>query len=264
VTCPTPALGAGDRTFNVQVGGTSRSYVLHVPAAYTGASPVPLVLDFHALMGSGKGERMSSVYLATTDPEGVVTAFPNGVGGPAGTGWNIGPCCVDADDVGFAVALVAQVATTACIDLDRVYAVGVSMGGGMAHYLACRAADVFAAVAPSAFDLVEENLDECHPARPITVISFRGTADPLVPYAGGPSSVVPGMPVTFLGARGTFQKWAELDVCPGAPSAEDANGCSTYANCAGGAEVILCTKMGGGIEQGNPAVSWPVLTRHHR
>jgi hypothetical protein len=38
----------------------------------------------------------------------------------------------------------------------------------------------------------------------------------------------------------------------------------TYANCDGGAEVILCTKMGGGIEQGDPAVSWPVLTRHHR
>ena len=264
VTCPTPALAAGDRTVTVQVGTTTRSYVLHVPTAYTGTSPVPLVLDFHALMSSGMRERSSSVYLPVTDPEGVITAFPNGVAGPAGTAWNIGPCCADADDVAFAVALVSQVATTACIDLDRVYAVGVSMGGGMAYALACAAADVFAAIAPSAFDLVEESLPGCKPARPITVISFRGTADPLVPYAGGPSSVVPGMAVTFLGARATFQKWAELDNCQGSPSAEDANGCSTYGTCASGVEVVLCTKAGGGIEQGNPAVAWPVLSRHPR
>ena len=103
----------------------------------------------------------------------------------------------------------AQVSTMACIDPKRVYAVGFSMGGGMAHYLACHAADVFAAVAPSAFDLLQENVGDCRPARPITVISFRGSADNLVPYDGGPSAVVPGMPVTFLGAQATFQKWAE-------------------------------------------------------
>jgi len=264
-TCPSSALAAGDRTVTVQVGATSRSYVLHVPAAYTGSSPVPLILDFHALMGTGARERTSSVYLAVTDPEGVITAFPNGLAGPAGTAWNIGHCCVaNVDDVGFAVALVSQVATMACIDLDRVYAIGVSMGGGMAYALACRAADVFAAVAPSAFDLDEEDLPDCRLARPITVISFRGTADPLVPYnAAGTSTVVTGMPLTFLGARGTFQKWADLDVCQGSPSAEDANGCSTYATCSGGVEVVLCTKQGGGIEQGNPAVAWPVLSRHH-
>jgi len=266
VTCPTPALAAGDRTVSVQVGTTTRSYVLHVPTAYAGTSPVPLVLDFHAVMGSGTRERSSSVYLPVTDPEGIITAFPNGLSGPAGTAWNIGPCCVEnADDVGFAVALVAQVATTACIDLDRVYAVGVSMGGGMAYSLACDAADVFAAVAPSAFDLIQETVGQCRPARPITVIAFRGTADPLVPYAGGASSVIPGMPVTFLGARATFQKWADLDGCQGAPSAEDANGCSTYGTtCTGGVEVVLCTKAGGGIEQGNPAVAWPALSRHRR
>ena len=249
----------------VQVGTATRSYVLHVPTAYTGTSPVPLVLDFHALMGTGARERSSSVYLPVTDPEGVVTAFPNGLAGPAGTAWNMGHCCVaDADDVGFAVALVSQVATMACIDLDRVYAIGISMGGGMAYTLACRAADVFAAVAPSAFDLEQEDLPDCKPARPITVISFRGTNDPLVPYNGGASSVVPMMPLTFLGARATFLKWAQLDSCQGAPSAEDANGCSTYSSCADGVEVVLCTKTGGGIEQGDPGVAWPALSRYRR
>jgi polyhydroxybutyrate depolymerase len=136
------------------------------------------------------------------------------------------------------------------------------MGGGMAYYVACHAADVFAAVAPAAFDLMEENVDGCQPPRPITVISFRGTADTIVPYPGGPSAVVAGMPVTFLGAQGTFAAWAAIDHCTGAPSAPDGNGCSTYGACQGGVEVVLCTKQGGGPDFGNAGIAWPLLKRH--
>ncbi|XXY50210.1 PHB depolymerase family esterase [Sorangium sp. So ce269] len=263
VTCPSPALRAGDTNQTVTVGSGSRSYVLHVPAAYDGSKPVPLVVDFHPLGGSGPSERTGSPYPAQTDPEGVIMAFPSGQSGPSGGAWNVGPCCVaGTDDVAFAKALVAQVQETACIDPKRIYAVGFSMGGGMSHYLACHAADVFAAVAPAAFDLLEENVGDCEPSRPITVISFRGTSDPIVPYAGGGSSVVRGMPVTFLGAKATFEKWADINGCTGSPSAEDGRGCSTYSTCQDGVEVALCTKQGGGHEAGNASVGWPVLKRH--
>ncbi len=263
VTCPSPALKAGDTDQTVQVGSTTRSYVLHIPSAYDGAAPVPLILDFHAQGGSGTGERTNSPYPAQTDAEGVVMAFPNGLKGPSGTAWNVGPCCVaNVDDVAFARALVEQVRSIACVDPKRVYAVGVATGGGMAYYLACHAADAFAAVAPAAFDLLAENVGDCLPSRPVTVISFRGTADPLVPYAGGLSSVVDGMPVTFLGAQATFRKWGELDQCTGTPSAGDSNGCSAYPSCQDDAEVILCSKQGGGLEAGNAGIAWPVLKRH--
>jgi polyhydroxybutyrate depolymerase len=263
VVCPSAAVSPGDTMQTVQVGTANRSYVLHVPAAYGGDKPVPLILDFHPLNGSGGQERAISPYPDQTDPEGAVMAFPTGLAGPSGAGWNVGPCCVaNVDDVAFARALVAQASTTVCIDPKRVYAVGFSMGGGMAHYLACHAADVFAAVAPSAFDLLQETVGDCQPPRPITVISFRGSADTLVPYDGGASSVVPGMSVTFLGAQGTFEAWAAIDHCSGSPSAPDGNGCSTYADCQNGVEVILCTKQGGGQAQGNASVAWPVLKRH--
>jgi polyhydroxybutyrate depolymerase len=121
---------------------------------------------------------------------------------------------------------------------------------------------VFAAVAPAAFDLLEENVPDCQPARPITVVSFRGTSDPIVTYEGGYSAVVSGMPITFLGAQATFEKWAEFNACSGSPSAEDSNGCSTYSECQDGTEVVLCTKQGGGHEAGNASVAWPILKRH--
>jgi polyhydroxybutyrate depolymerase len=263
LACPSPLLPPGDSSHTVQVGSVSRTYVLHVPAAYDGKNAVPLVVDFHGIGGSGASELTSSPYPARLDPEGVIMAFPDGLKGPAGTGWNVGPCCVgDVDDVAFARALVAQVETIACVALDRIYAVGVLTGGGMAHVVACRAADVFAAAAPAAFDLLAENVNDCVPQRPITVISFRGTADSRVPYEGGPSSLVAGMPITFLGAQGTFEAWAKIDGCGSAPSAADANGCATYPGCQGGVEVTLCTKQGGHEDPGDPNIAWPVLKRH--
>lgn len=261
-TCPSPALSPGDSNQTVSVDGSSRSYVLHVPASYSGSIAAPLIVDFHGLGGSGTQERSSSPYPGVVDGEGVVMAFPSGESGPSGPAWNVGPCCVDSDDLAFARALVQQVESLACIDPKRVYAVGFSMGGGMSHYLACHAADIFAAVAPAAFDLLEENVGDCTPSRAITEISFRGTSDPIVPYDGGYSSVVPGMPITFLGAAGTFSKWAELNGCTGSPSGPDANNCQTYSQCDEGVEVTLCTKQGGSHEAGNAAVAWPVLKRH--
>lgn len=263
VTCPSPALRPGDAVQTLTVQGVSRSYVLHVPAAYDGSKPVPLVVDFHPMPGSGMQERTSSPYPSQVDPEGALMAFPTGLAGPSGNSWNVGPCCVPAaDDLAFARALVAHAATVACVDGRRIYATGFSMGGGMAHHVACHAADLFAAVAPASFDLLQENAGDCHPARPITVIAFRGSADTLVPYDGGYSAYVPGMPVTFLGAQATFAKWAGLDGCSGAPSAPDGAGCASYSSCAGGVEVVLCTKAGSGQVWGDPAIAWPVLKRH--
>jgi polyhydroxybutyrate depolymerase len=233
--------------------------------------PVPFIIDFHGIGGNGPDERNSSPYPAVVDSEGVIMAFPTGLPSPPGgmmgnaNAWNVGPCCAAGfpDDIAFAKAMVEDVKSTACIDSSRVYAVGFSMGGGMSHYIACHAADVFAAVAPAAFDLLEENVDDCTPARPITVVSFRGTSDPIVNYNGGFSDVVTGMAINFLGAANTFAKWAELNGCTG--SASDAgNGCQKYATsqCQDGVEVMLCTKQGGQHEAGNASIAWPILKNH--
>jgi polyhydroxybutyrate depolymerase len=247
--------GDGKRT--VTVGTTSRSYYLHVPTKYDGSKPVPLVVDYHGLGGSGSNEAGSNPYKSVIDAEGVISAYPDGMNGTNGTGWNIGPCCNNYDDVAFAKSLVQDVAKLACIDVKRVYAVGFSLGGGMVHRLGCEAADTFAAIAPAAADLVKETVDKCKPARPLTVISFRGTSDTSVPYAGG--TIVS---FTGLGAQATFKKWAELDQCTGTPSAEDSNGCSTYATCADGVQVTLCSKKNGGHEAGNASISWPILKKY--
>lgn len=268
-TCPTTVLAAGDTMQSVQVGSLTRQYILHVPSAYKGTSAVPLVVDFHPIGGSDTAEESGTPFKAVTDPEGVITAYPQGEPSPnVGAAWDVGPCCTSpisgtaVDDVGFAKALVAQVETKACIDTKRVYAVGFSMGGGMSHYLACHAADVFAAVAPQSFDLLKENEDGCTPTRPIPVLSFRGTADNVAIYAGGYSSVVTGMPITFLGAQACWQKWASIDGCTDTPTYPQVNGstweCSYYKQCQGGVQVGVCINNGG-HEYGDGTIGWTFL-----
>ncbi|HVU01408.1 MAG TPA: PHB depolymerase family esterase [Polyangiaceae bacterium] len=262
VACPSTALAPGDTNASIDVGGTTRTYIRHVPTSYTGETPVPLVVDLHPLFGNGAAERLNSGYGPLSDQEGFVVVWPDGID----AAWNIGPCCTTSrtvDDEGFIRALVKKISEEACIDPKRVYATGYSMGGGLSHYLACNAADVFAAVAPSAFDLLSASEEPCAPSRPITVISFRGTADLIVPYAGGASNPPNGLPVTihFQGAQNTFATWANLDGCTGSPT-DAGNGCSTYSQCDAGVEVTLCTAVGGGHVTGDAHVGWEMLKRH--
>jgi polyhydroxybutyrate depolymerase len=161
------------------------------------------------------------------------------------------------DDVAFAKAIVADVEKVACIDTKRVYAVGFSMGGGMTHYIGCHAADIFAAVAPTAFDLLgtstaapKGNVADCKPTRPISVLSFRGTGDTLVHYAGGDSAVVSGMPIYFLGAQACWKQWAQINGCtdsptyPATPNSATYN-CAYYKQCQDNVQVGVCINNSG-------------------
>jgi len=71
----------------------------------------------------------------------------------------------------------------ACVDGAHAYATGISSGGAMTTSLACRASDVFAGFAPVAAEFYYEGY--CGAAKPRPMIIFHGTADPVVPYAGG-------------------------------------------------------------------------------
>ncbi len=263
--CAATPVAAGDTTVNLRVGSTDRSYLLHVPAAYQPTRPVPLVIDFHGAGSSAQEELQTSTYPPVTDPEGVILVFPNGESGPIGNAWNFGPCCVPGvDDFAFVDALLADVAERVCIDSKHIYAVGLLTGGGLVHHLACERANVFAAVSPSAFDLIEETVDDCAPAQPIGVVAFRGTDDNRVPYGGGSASLVPNMAVTFLGAEASFERWAQLNGCVGDPSPLDTRGCKSYSQCSNGTEVVLCTEEDGMAKPGDATIAWPILARHSR
>ncbi len=247
-----------DETVTLTVKGSSgpRKFIMHVPSAYKGDKPVPLVIDYHPIGGSGSGQFQSTTYKKLTDPEGVISLYPDGTTKTMGPGWNVGPCCSNDDDLEFTREMIKYVKEKACIDPQRIYATGFSMGGGMSNHVACMLPDIFAAVAPAAMDLNKTNSAKCTKARPISVINFRGTADNVCRYQGGDSGFNDGL--NFLGAEGTFRFWAEANGCTGSPTKNKDN-CDEYSNCKDGVKVVLCTKQGGGHEQGNGSIGWPFL-----
>jgi len=171
--------------------------------------------------------------------------YPEGLGELA-QGWQVRP---SSEDVAFIRALVANLQTRFNIDPARIYATGLSNGGGMVGRLACDAADVFAAVAPvsGAYAFFRE----CEPSRAIPIAIFHGLDDQVVPYTGSFST-----PDLLAYA----ENWAERNGCKVTPQLElpsENVTLRTWIDCVDDATVELYTLEGTGH-------AWPgSLPRHN-
>ena len=88
------------------------------------------------------------------------------------------------DDVAFTLATLADAATRADLDLERVYASGFSAGGSMAWLLACEAGDRLAGLVSVAGALRRPNDTTCAGLAGLPVMQVHGFADAQVPYEG--------------------------------------------------------------------------------
>lgn len=175
-------------------GGVARSYDLHVPAGvHKIGREVALVIALHGGSGTGAQVRQQLQLDRVADREGFVVVYPDGLGQGWARRWNDGRVFSDRrhagpepDDVGFMRALVKEISATVAVDPGRVFVTGVSNGGMMSFRLACEASVVFAAVATVVAQFPTELAATCKPLRPFGVLMMTGTADPLVPFAGGP------------------------------------------------------------------------------
>ncbi len=91
------------------------------------------------------------------------------------------------DDVAFLSALVERLTADGVADPAAVHLVGISNGALLAEHIARHARMPVAGIALVAgAATVSSRQAAPRPARPTSVLMFEGTADPLVPYAGGP------------------------------------------------------------------------------
>lgn len=245
--------------------GRTRTYYLHIPRLVDRTKPAPLVMVFHGGGGKAQNAIHTTKFNDLADEEGFIVVYPNGTG-PRDLNvevftWNGGTCCgnamlENADDVGFARAVLADVQSLAAVDGKRVYAAGLSNGGIMAYRLACEAADVFAAIGSVAGTL---NYAPCEPSRPVSVIHFHGTADEHLPYEGGygPESIVQ---VDFASVQETMEIWAALNGCGTQPVTGQFGEIrhEIWNGCKSGSSVELYTIIGGQHAwPGSDDPAWP-------
>ncbi|HSK32259.1 MAG TPA: alpha/beta fold hydrolase [Propionicimonas sp.] len=201
---------ARSTTTTIEVG--DRPVLLHVPASRPVGVPAALVVVLHGYTGEAEGAVEFFGLRQLADQRGFLVAAPQGTTDSEGkTFWNASNACCNfggstVDDSGYLSRVIATAVSTQGVDPARVYVVGHSNGGFMAHRLACEHADQVSAIASLAGALDAEA--DCTPARPVSVVQIHGTADDTIRYGGG---AIEGRPYTS--AAGTVGLWRRADGC---------------------------------------------------
>jgi len=167
--------------------GIQRNYIVYIPEIYDGSSAVPLVLNFHGYGSNATQQMFYGDFRDIADTEGFLLVHPEGTLSNGNQFWNVGfPGTTSStiDDVGFTEALIDELANSYAIDLDRVYATGMSNGGFMSFLLACQLSEKIAAVASVTGSMTPGTFNDCNAQHPTPVLQIHGTNDSVVPYDG--------------------------------------------------------------------------------
>ena len=164
--------------------GIQRDYILYIPELYDGNTTVPLVLNFHGFGSSASQQMFYGDFRNIADTEGFLLVHPEGTTFIGNQFWNVGfpGLSSNIDDVGFTEALIDELATLYAIDLDRVYATGMSNGGFMSFLLACQLSEKIAAVASVTGSMTQDTFDDCNAQHPTPILQIHGTEDDVVLY----------------------------------------------------------------------------------
>jgi polyhydroxybutyrate depolymerase len=159
--------------------------------------PVGLVFAFHGAGGTGDGFAGGTGFSDAADKHRFAVLYPSAA---AHQFWSLN-AKMGTTDLDNVRALLRQALALACT--DRVFATGVSNGGGFTARVACELDDVVA-IAPVAGGY--RALDRCPSTRQVSVLEIHGTADHVVPYAGKRPDYAGSVPRYLAG-------WAKRDGC---------------------------------------------------
>lgn len=245
--------------------GQKREYLLHVSSNYDRAKPTPLVISLHGAAIWPATQREASQWNRAADEQGFIVVYPSGTTlGGRGTGvlpfrvWLAEPGPTVTADSRFISDLIDSLSATYNIDPARIYANGLSNGGGMAFALSCTLSHRIAAIGlvAAAHALT---WSWCTDQHPVPMIAFHGTADPLVPYNGAGTSWLNPRPLPNI--PGFVADWARRNHCLGKPAESEVApdvARREYTGCSADAAVVLYTIRGGGHQWpgGKPFPVW--------
>jgi polyhydroxybutyrate depolymerase len=173
--------------------------------------PAPTLIVLHGATISADLTARWSGFAEAAARHGFAAVFPEGIDRL----WNDGrgDGLSTSDDVDFLRRLTGELVSRGVAEAARIYLAGISNGGMMTLRMLCEAPELYAGAATVIANMPAEAGTDCRLKKPMPVVMFNGTADPLVPYYGGR--------VGLAGTRGKV--WAAEDT---AQFIATANGCS--------------------------------------
>lgn len=253
----------------------ARPFAVEVPRAYAKGVATPLVVLLHGYGASGAAVEAWYRFQAIQD-EGAGFLYVHPDGTPDRTGsrnWNYSPVHSYPFDVDYLRALIDDVKARYSVDPRRVFVVGVSAGGHMAHRAGCELSSRVAAVISVAGQVLK-NPEACAPTARVSALQVHGDADRVIPYDGDPDD--PTQP----SAKESIAVWARNNGCTGplAPTGQrldlvrDVDGdeavVAAHGGCPAGIGVELWTLAGAGhhpdVQPGWAAQLYGFLAAHPR
>ncbi len=244
----------------IDFDGLIRTFRLYVPGP---DAPRPLALVFVLHGGGGTGIGMVRMtdggFHELAERDGAIIVYPDGVDRQ----WNDGrrdfksrAHSENIDDVGFISWLIDRIAEEHPLDLDRVYATGISNGGMMSFRLGCGLSQRLAAIAPVVANMPADLMRVCAPARPVSVLVTNGTEDPLIPFGGGHVGSPRRSRGLVISANDSLGFWARHNGCGAqaevkllpdrVPGDRTRLERSVWPTCSAGVSVTLNKIVGGG------------------
>jgi polyhydroxybutyrate depolymerase len=163
----------------------------------------------HSIEATTADLTLSLISEDTAESEGFVLVHPEA---PRRTNylWQF----ADQTDVNFIADLLDLLEAELCVDPDRIFSTGMSQGGDFSTFLACQIPERIAAVASVS---VLNHHDSC--TRPVPMLAFVGTADPVYDIDNGLVLAVPGVPDDILPGPLVDEAaaWATTNGCKAKP-----------------------------------------------
>lgn len=254
-----------------------RPYVLVVPTEYDPEIAAPLVVLLHGYSADAVIQDAYFRFSPDAEEHGYLLALPDGVTDTAGNQfWNATDACCNfggdpVDDVAYLGALIDDVQAQYNVDAKRVFVVGHSNGGFMAHRLACDIGERIAAIVSLA-GATWDDATACPAETPVNILQVHGTDDDTILFDGGDN-----LGFVYPSANETVAQWAANNGCSG-ELAQDGTAdleialageetlLNTYAQCPPGGQVALWTIEGGGhipaFDDGWADAVWAYLDAH--
>lgn len=194
--------------------GLKREFYIIEPSG----KPQAIVFALHG--GSGTAPHMLTLspdLRALADQHSVVLVLPQGIG----KSWNDGrtdPISTahkeHLPDSEFLTTLARDLKQKFNIAADRIFTMGISNGGMMSLRLVCDS-DVFSGAVIIAAQMQIDYAEKCKASQQPRVLFIVGTKDPLVPYDGGPVSVLGRKRGVVYSAERSAAYWRTKNACNG-------------------------------------------------
>jgi polyhydroxybutyrate depolymerase len=190
-----------------------RPFTVRVPHGHDASKKMPLYIVLHGWGSSGERTAKWLGIEALADRKGFLVAAPNGAIGARGRRyWNASDACcrfgsAAVDDVAFVGSIIDAATSQYNVDTKRIFVIGHSNGGFMAHKLACALGSRIAGIV----SLAGAATNDTHCESPVAILEVHGTDDSVIRPGGG--RLFDMQVAQYSSMEDTVAAWARRNGC---------------------------------------------------